>query len=475
MAKVTYLKNVSDNNVKTVIQRIATALGRDITVHSGDRSTVVKGSSPRSLHLHKCAADFHIQGMSDAQGFKVLKERTNELFDASESYELIHHGVYTATGGEHLHLGRYGDDRKGFVDFKAEGLSPQTSGNYHDIGSERKYITTPKGGMVSPAVVKGVTMDASVLSPSVGIAQSVGIGGNNLYNDVFLVQHLLNQSFARLKETNFPFEKMRALAVDGDCGRLTKQAITIFQRDIMRMSEPDGRIDPGGRTIRALYVAAYNSIDKILPRINRVKTQKTTTLTGNGNWNGVLAWGTHPNVSTAFRDKAIQISNELGIKDPSWLMTVMAFETGRTFSPSKKNEAGSSGTGLIQFMKSTIDGQTRNGKFYAGLGEKLGIKHADLAGMTALRQLDVVKAYFQQFGAKASQAKDVDDLYFLVLLPSAFGKPDDASMFTKGTTAYSQNSGLDSDRDGRVTVAETARKIREMLREGFDQYPYKYK
>lgn len=475
MPTVTYLKNVSDNNVKTILQRIANSLGKDITVHSGDRTTIVKGSSQASLHIQKRAADFHIKGVSDAQGFKLIKGKTNELFDANEAYEFIHHGVYTATGGEHLHLGRYGNGRKGYVKFKTEGLSPNTKGNYADVGSETKYITNAKGTRVPPTLVSGVTVDASVLSPAIGISQSVGIGGNNIYNDVVLIQSLLNQALARLKETNFPFEKFKPLVVDGDCGRNTKNAITIFQRDIMRMKEPDGRIDPGGRTIRTLYVAAYNSVEKILPRVNRVNTQSNTNLTGNGKWNGVLAWGTHPNVGAAFRDKAVQISNDLGIKNPSWLMTVMAFETGRTFSPSKKNEAGSSGTGLIQFMKTTIDGETRKGKFYPGLGAKLGIKHADLAGMTALRQLDVVKAYFQQFGTKAAQASDVDDLYFLVLLPSASGKPDDAAMFTKGTKAYTQNSGLDKDGDGRVTVAETARTIRAMLREGFDQYSYHYK
>lgn len=475
MPTVTYLKTVSDNNVKIVLQRIADNLGKNISVHSGDRTSIVQGSSKSSLHIHKRAADFHIQGISDAAGFKLLKEKFNDLFDADEAYEMIHHGQHTATGGEHLHLGRYGNGRKGYVKFKTEGLSPATKGNYNDVGSETKNFTNTRSAPIPPTVSSGVTVDASILSPNIGVSRSVGIGGNNNHNDVTLIQALINKAVPRVREARIQIEYFKPLAVDGDCGNLTKKAITIFQRDVVGLREPDGRVDPGGKTIRSLYVAAYGEVAKIAPRVNRVNVLTNANSNANIKWNGVLAWGSHPNVSAPFRDKTIQICGDLDIKNPSWLMTVMAFETGRTFAPDKRNEAGSSGTGLIQFMRSTIDGQTRGGKFYPGLGEKLGITHSQLAGMSALRQLDVVKAYFQQFGSKPAQANDVDDLYFLVLLPSAFGKPDDAAMFQTGTTAYTQNKGLDTDKDGRVTVEETARKIRAMLREGLDKHPFQYK
>ena len=171
----------------------------------------------------------------------------------------------------------------------------------------------------------------------------------------------------------------------------------------------------------------------------------------------------------------MRICQELGIKNPSWLMTVMAFETQYTFAPNKPNRAGSTGTGLIQFMKETIDGRVdkKTGKLYPGIGAKLGITHSQLAGMTAERQLDVVKVYFQQFGGRVAQAKDVDDLYFLVLNPVSFGKPDDATVFQPGTEAYSKNKGLDTDKDGRVSIAETAQKIRAAYQEGLAKYGLK--
>ena len=57
-------------------------------------------------------------------------------------------------------------------------------------------------------------------------------------------------------------------------------------------------------------------------------------------------------VSPGFVEKVIAIGLELDI-NPNHLMAAMAFETGGTFSPSKKNAAGSGATGLIQFMPST--------------------------------------------------------------------------------------------------------------------------
>lgn len=468
MATVTYLKTVSDGNVKTILQRIATRLNKNITVHSGDRNHVPRGGSTRSLHLQHRAADLHIQGLSDANGFAMLKTHMNEIFDATEAYEVIHHGKYTETEAEHLHIGRYAGGRRGYVDFKLEGEIPSTRGNYR---TTRENFRTPKSGKLPVPVASGVTVDASILSPNVGVHKSVGIGGDNQHNDVFLVQSLLNKARVRLKEAGVYFQHFNRLAEDGDCGRFTKEAITIFQRDVVGMKEPDGRVDPGGKTIRALYVAAYSPANKIAPRVNRVNTHAKPPA-NNGEWNGVLAWGAHPRVDAAFRDKTVRICRELGIRNPSWLMAVMAFETGETFSPSVKNGMGSSGTGLIQFMKTTIDGRTSGGKFYPGLGAKLGITHAQLAGMTAVRQLDVVKAYFEQFGTKAAQSNNVSDLYFLVLNPRGFGKSDDYALFTRGTKEYEQNR-IDPNNDGKVTVAEVSRVVRDKLIIGLDRYPYK--
>lgn len=293
-----------------------------------------------------------------------------------------------------------------------------------------------------------------------------------------MVQYLLNLANYKMTEAGMQFQRFNPIVQNGICAEDTVLAITIFQRDAMGWQEPDSRVDPGGKTLQMLYIAAYNPSDETLQKLNRAKKMMPE---GNSQeWNGVLAWGNYKkssHVTDAFIAKTMQICQELGIKNPSWLMSVMAFETKYTFAPNKKNEAGSTGTGLIQFMKDTIDGRVdkRTGKFRPGLGAKLGITHSQLAGMTAERQLDVVKAYFQQFGNKVSQTKDVDDLYFLVLNPVSFGKADDETVFQSGTEAYRDNKGLDTDKDGRVSIAETARKIREVYQEGLGKYGLKIK
>lgn len=130
MPSVTYSKTVSDANVKDVMQKIADAAGANITVHSGDRNFVPKGGSTVSLHIQKRAADFHISGMTDAAGFAFMKANKDTIFDPKEAYEVIHHGVHTKTGGPHLHIGRYGNARMGYVDFKIEGLTAKKKGVY---------------------------------------------------------------------------------------------------------------------------------------------------------------------------------------------------------------------------------------------------------------------------------------------------------------------------------------------------------
>ena len=69
------------------------------------------------------------------------------------------------------------------------------------------------------------------------LSGSVGRGGQNGANDVKAVQKALG------------------IGVDGDCGSKTIAAIEAFQRSIGQET-PDGRIDAGGPTERALASGA---------------------------------------------------------------------------------------------------------------------------------------------------------------------------------------------------------------------------
>lgn len=74
---------------------------------------------------------------------------------------------------------------------------------------------------------------------------SVGEQGRNMAQDVKVVQALLNTYFRHLKQPT--------LAVDGSCGAKTIGAISAFQKDVVKLAKPDGRVDPGGKTYRVLY------------------------------------------------------------------------------------------------------------------------------------------------------------------------------------------------------------------------------
>jgi hypothetical protein len=76
------------------------------------------------------------------------------------------------------------------------------------------------------------------------IAASVGEGGVNRASDVRIVQQLLNQHAIALG--------LPLLVVDNDAGENTIKAIRQYQKDVVGLAEPDGRIDPGGKSWQAL-------------------------------------------------------------------------------------------------------------------------------------------------------------------------------------------------------------------------------
>lgn len=168
----------------------------------------------------------------------------------------------------------------------------------------------------------------------------------------------------------------------------------------------------------------------------------------------VIAWGAK--VSTEFKGRVLQIADELKI-DPSYLMAAMAFETGESFSPSIRNAAGSGAVGLIQFMPNTA--------------KALGTSSDELAGMTAVKQLDYVLKYFSSYKGKLQSLADV---YMTILWPRAVGKSDAHVLFDKNNVKnpklYSQNKGVDLDRDGLVTKDEAATKVHQKLLKGMERH-----
>lgn len=160
---------------------------------------------------------------------------------------------------------------------------------------------------------------------------------------------------------------------------------------------------------------------------------------------GTLVWGAR--VDQDFRVKVREVAGNLGF-DPTWLMGVMGFETGYTFSPSERNRV-SGATGLIQFMPDTAVG--------------LGTTTTKLARMTAVEQLDWVQKYYEPY---KSRVRNLGDAYMAVLWPGAIGKPDNYVMWRAGSIQYNQNSGLDINHNGEITRGEAVSRVNDSVLRG---------
>lgn len=158
-----------------------------------------------------------------------------------------------------------------------------------------------------------------------------------------------------------------------------------------------------------------------------------------------VAWG--KKVSPTFKARVLWIEEALGVK-ADYLMACMAWESGESFSASKKNMAGSGATGLIQFMPSTA--------------KSLGTSTAELARMTPEDQLNYVYKYFRPFKGRLN---NLGDVYMAILWPKGVGQPDSYVLFDRGV-AYRQNAGLDKNKDGKVTRGECIVKIQDKLARG---------
>lgn len=174
----------------------------------------------------------------------------------------------------------------------------------------------------------------------------------------------------------------------------------------------------------------------------------------------MIAWGAK--VSRTFLDRVRWIVDdlEMGANEADGmcnLMVCISWETGRKFSPSIKNAAGSGATGLIQFMPA--------------VAKALGTTPEKLAKMTPEDQLNYVWKYFEPYKGKL---KTLSDMYMAILWPAAVGKPETYVLWEKGSkpTTYRQNAGLDVNKDGAIIKAEATAKLTAMLAEGMKEGNY---
>ncbi len=141
--------------------------------------------------------------------------------------------------------------------------------------------------------------------------------------------------------------------------------------------------------------------------------------------------------SDAFEEKVREVAADLQVA-PEWLMAVMHAES--RFDASVSNHKGSGATGLIQWMPATA--------------KDFNITVEKLRNMNHIEQLDFVYQYLDAKRKKHRQYENLTDLYLAILYPRALEEEYCFSLYEKPSTAYKMNSGLDEDKDGRVTVQD---------------------
>jgi hypothetical protein len=150
-----------------------------------------------------------------------------------------------------------------------------------------------------------------------------------------------------------------------------------------------------------------------------------------------------------FLKRVNEVSAKIGA-NPADLLGLMASESG--LNPQARNRSGA--TGLIQFMPGTARG--------------LGTTTDALYRMNRAEQMVYVDKFLTKFAPKNPTP---GHLYTSVFLPAFAKKPANYVVAKKGgfrddwghhpASWYSQNSGLDLNKDGSITIAELGQRIKQ--------------
>ena len=101
--------------------------------------------------------------------------------------------------------------------------------------------------------------------------------------DVMIIQRLLNEAQGKLNAAKLGAPGHHLLKVDGISGSFTEQAITRFQHDVVKLAYPDGRIDPGGKTLQVLLDVASGHTGTMHATIVKTTTNLKPNTKSSGN------------------------------------------------------------------------------------------------------------------------------------------------------------------------------------------------
>jgi len=151
-----------------------------------------------------------------------------------------------------------------------------------------------------------------------------------------------------------------------------------------------------------------------------------------------------------FGEKVGRLSFRLNIPE-EWLLAVIYQES--KFNPGVVNYQGSGAIGLIQFMP--------------GTAAELGTTTYALQRMSASRQLDFVYQYLDKVRQRYGEYQSLTDLYLAILYPKARGADACYTLFASPARSYRQNSGLDEDKDKRITISDIDRHLKRKFPEAY--------
>ncbi len=151
-----------------------------------------------------------------------------------------------------------------------------------------------------------------------------------------------------------------------------------------------------------------------------------------------------------FEKKVRKVAKKLDIP-PEWLMAVMFSES--SFDASVVNRKGSGATGLIQFTPITA--------------EELNTTVDKIRNLNHVDQLDYVYKYLNLVRKRYGDFKTLTDLYLGILYPKAISQDYCYSLYENPSTSYKRNSGLDENKDGRVTISDIDRRMQRIFPTAF--------
>lgn len=188
-------------------------------------------------------------------------------------------------------------------------------------------------GAVTPSGASPKTASAAgaVSSPS-SLGGSVGRGGQNNPSDVKGIQRALG------------------ISDDGKCGPATIKAIENFQRSLGQ-AKPDGRIDPGGPTSRALAGGAGSAAAPAIPGVFDGAVDKAEAFAGKIQADaGALLQSAESEVQSTLQSAQDSVLEELGVS-PETAQKIRAAEQAiADFDRGRKAGRASGSVALIEML-----------------------------------------------------------------------------------------------------------------------------